>query len=61
MCAWHGTSRAGSSPAMAHGGWEHIDESKGARRNAQLLPEERITADESPMRDLKEAVVKTAT
>jgi len=49
---------AGESPAMALGRGEHVDEGKGARRNSHLLPDEGITVDGEPMRDLKEAGVQ---
>jgi len=43
---------------MAFGRKEHVDESKGARRNTHPLPDEGSTVDGVPMRDLKEAVRK---
>jgi len=46
---------------MAFGRKEHVDEGKGARRNARPLPDEGNTVVGAPMRDLKEAVINVAT
>jgi hypothetical protein len=61
MCDRHDSKLAGVSPAITPERREYVGEGKGARRNSFDLPEEGLTGNKEPMRDLKEALAKFAT